>query len=483
MPTLPREIGWLLIIVYVFGLVMLMTVGFRDGSFAGTPFFLILGCGALLAIQFARLVAKRSFQHDSARPTLTLTAIALTVFVVATFADARLLLDAEKTPRFIRITHAGQVVLLASYLPSVLRGVPERRLWGEVRFGLFALFLVLSGISVMILSPRPHGGAFSMNTEAVQALLHGENPYRALALPLGSDPPTVLYTSTLAFLVFHDIRWAPLVTLVATGFAMRFIARRGVRPRPSAKHAGDVTTAKASPAANAAASLQAPGARSSVSEMRPASSLPFPGLAEDAPALMLWLTPKAYFFVEQAYTDILPVAFLAFALVAHLHEKRLLTAAFLGLALSAKQSMIWLVPLVILLGFDLGEWAIFLGTAGLTIAPFAIWDLHTTVRFLSDLYGTPSQTSIDGITPTTWFYQRYGLAPRSAPGLLSAAIVSALAAWRAPRTRYAFSLSAMVAFFAFCVLGRSTFVGSYFFLTALASLTAAIAVGERFELG
>jgi len=481
MPTLPREIGWLLIVVYVFGLVMLMTVGLHDGSFAEIPFFLVLACGALLAVQFGRLLAKRSFQHDSARATLTLTAIALTVFVVATFADARLLLDAEKTPRFIRITHAGQVVLLASYLPSILRGVPERRLWGEVRFALFALFLVLGGISVMLLSPRPHGGAFGAHTEAVQALLHGENPYRAL--PVNGDTPTVLYASALALLAGGDVRWAPLATLVATGFALRIIARRGARPRISSRSTvGDATTAKASPAANAAASLRSRTTRNSVSELRPPSSLPFPGLAEDAPALMLWLTPKAYFFVEQSYSDVLPVAFIALALVAHLHERRYLAAALLGLALSAKQSMIWLVPLATLLGFGLGEWAAFVGTALLTVTPFAVWDYRSAAALLMNLHAGGGLSSIDGMTPTSWFYERYGLAPRGAPGLFMAAVVSAVAAWLAPRTRYAFSLSALAAFFAFCVLGRSMFVGSYFFLTALAALTAAVAVGERFEL-
>ena len=480
MPTLPREIGWLLIVVYVLGLVMLMTVGLHEGALRETPFFLVVACGALLAVQFGRLVTKRPFHHDSARPMLSVATIALTVFVVATFADARLLLDAERTPRFIRITHAGQVVLLASYLPSILRGLPERRLWGEVRFGLFALFLVLDGISVMLLSPHPHGAVFGAQTDAVQALLRGQNPYHAL--PQSADPPTVLCMNALAFLVGRDIRWAPLATLVATGFAMRVIARRGVRPYPAVRTPGDGVIGTVRPAAGVVASLRERGARRSASEAHPASSLPFPGLAEDAPALMLWLTPKAYFFVEQAYTDVLPAAFIAFALVAHVYGKRYVAAAFLGLALSAKQSLVWLIPLGILLGFGGLHWLVLLVSAALTVTPFAIWDYRVTTRVLLDLYGGHAQTIVDGITPTSWVYQRYGFTPRGAPGLLSAAIVSALAAWRAPRTRYAFSLSVLFACFAFCVLGRSLFVGSYFFLTALASLTAAVAVGERFEL-
>jgi len=68
MPTLPREIGWLLIVVYVFGLVLLMTVGLRDGGMAETPFLLVVACGALLIAQFTRLLTRRQFHHDSARP-------------------------------------------------------------------------------------------------------------------------------------------------------------------------------------------------------------------------------------------------------------------------------------------------------------------------------------------------------------------------------------------------------------------------------
>ncbi|HWL86371.1 MAG TPA: hypothetical protein VNO21_11245, partial [Polyangiaceae bacterium] len=181
-------------------------------------------------------------------------------------------------------------------------------------------------------------------------------------------------------------------------------------------------------------------------------------------------------------SDVLPVAFVAFALLAHAHEKRTLAAALLGLALSAKQSMIWIIPLAILLGFGLLQWFVFLAMAMFTLAPFAGWDPRATLRLVSDLYGGHAQMDLDGLTPTSWFYQRFGLEPRGAPGLLAAAIVSLLAAWRAPRTRYAFALSVTLVSFAFCVFGRSMFVGSYFFLTALAALTAAVAVGERFEL-
>ncbi len=87
-----------------------------------------------------------------------------------------------------------------------------------------------------------------------------------------------------------------------------------------------------------------------------------------------------------------------------------------------------------------------------------------------------------GISATSCFSRRYFLPPLSAPGLAAATLVSVLAAIRGPHTRYAFALSTMLAFFVFCVLGRSMPLGAYFFLTALGALTAAVAVGDRFEM-
>ena len=66
MPTLPRDTGWLLIVVYVFGLVLLMTVGLRDGGMAETPFLLVVAVAD--STQFVASVEKETVP---ASPTAT----------------------------------------------------------------------------------------------------------------------------------------------------------------------------------------------------------------------------------------------------------------------------------------------------------------------------------------------------------------------------------------------------------------------------
>jgi hypothetical protein len=515
MPTLPRETGWLLIVAYVLGLVMLMTTGLYDGPLAEPSLIIVLVCGVILASLFTRLVAPKPFVHDPARPPLVVAVVALTIFVIAAFADANLLAGAHGSLGLIHVLQAGQVVLLASYLPAILRGVREPRFFVELRFALFGVCLVVGTVSAVALAPSPRIDVWRAHTEAAQALLQGVNPYRSMQdSGLGFVyPPTSLYASALALLAHGDVRWAMVLSLLVAGIAMRFVARQGLKAPPLARLQGvspikppivrvmpntDVTTAKASPGASARARARE-GSAESDADMKGVSdtelaapaeeeardteapgAAPFPALAEDAPALMLWLTPKAYLFLEQSWGDALPLAFVALALWAHARQKRYLAAVLLGVALSSQQSMIWLLPLALLLAFNVGQWVTFLATAAVLIAPFAVWDIHSLKRSVFDLYGVlPGRA--DALTPTNWLFRHFGMPPREAPGVVLAAVTAAIAIWRAPRTRHAFALSVALAFFAFYLFNRWTFLNYYFFLTGLAALAAAVAVGERFE--
>jgi len=456
MPTLPRETGWLLIVAYLLGLVMLLTAGIYDGPFAELSLLLVLACAALLAIQFARLFRRRQLTSVPARGTLLIAVIALTVFVAATLADARLLIDTSVSPRLIHITEVAQLFLLGSYLPAILFGKRESHHWIEVRFALFAVCLLAGGMSVLSLSPHPHIDVFTFHTEAAKALLRGENPY-LLEMPetgptkltLGFVyPPTPAYFTLAGLAIGGDVRWAMLAALLVTGISIRFIARAGVRK-------------------------VAKGAD-------PSAAQSLPAFAEDVSCLVLWLTPKAYFFIEQSWNDIFPVALVAVSLLAHTHDRRRLSAFFLGLALSAKQTMVLLIPLAILLEFQIVEWAVFLGTAAIMVVPLALWDFAAFNRMVILLQGQLPPRA-DGLNPMNWLYRHFGLVPRGVTGISLAAVTSGLAAWRAPRTRHAFALSTAVVFFGFYVFNKWTFMNYYFFLTGVASLAAAVAIGQRFE--
>lgn len=471
MPTLPRETGWLLIVAYVLGLVMWMTSGLYDGRLVDPSQLLVLFCGVVLVASFVRSLAAKPWSHDAARPSLVVAVVALTIFVIATFVDARLLLDARGGLRVVHFAQIGQVILLASYLPAILRGERESRPLRELRFALFGAALVAGGACVLALSPEPQVDVWRVHTESARALVRGINPYA------GGDGigfvhlPTALYASALAILAHADVRWATLLALLVAGVAIRGVARRdgaafAARPVVTSASAADATTAKASPNASARARERGPA--------------PLPALAEDAPALMLWLTPKAYLFLEQSWADALPLALLALAVLAHARAQKVLSAISLGAALSAQQSMVWLVPLALLLGYGVRGWIALFGTALLLAAPMVLWDVGAFKHAVVDLYGALPGRS-DALTPANWLHHHLGWAPRESAGVLLAALATAFAIWRAPRTRHAFTVAASLAFFAYYAFNRWTFLNYYFFLTGLASLAAAVIVGDRWD--
>ncbi|WP_394824005.1 glycosyltransferase 87 family protein [Pendulispora albinea] len=444
-----RETGWLLVVAWLIGLVMLLTAGIYDGPLAEPALALVLLCAGVLGVYFVRLLRRAPSAATPARVPLVAALVGLVVFAVAIFADRRLLIDTDAVPRIIHGIELAQLALLASYVPAILWKRSEPRAWVEGRFALFTIFFVVGGASVLALSPHPHIDVFTFHTEGARALLHGENPYLLEMRETGPTkltlgfvyPPTPAYLSLIALVLGGDVRWAQLTAILATGLAMRFLARGGWSARDD--RAGSA-------------------------------------LLEDAPSLMLWLTPKAFFFIEQGWNDVFPVSFVALSLLAHARGRKRLSALLLGVALSSKQTMVLLVPLALLLGFQLVEWGIFLGTAAILIVPLALWNYpafhHMVVLLQGQLPPRP-----DGLTPMNWLYRHFGIVPRGGTGILLAVVTSAMAAWRAPRSRRAFALSAATVFFGFYVFNKWTFLNYYFFLTGLAALAAAVTAGERSE--
>ena len=445
-----RETLTLLAFGYLIGLVMLMTAGIYEGPLA-EPALALVGVGlALIVALYVRSLLHRPFARAAPRWLLVLVCAALGVFTVATFADARLLIHSTAPPRLIHVIEVAQLGLLATYLPAIVYRTRERRVWPALRFTCFALMFLAGGISVMRLSPHPMVDVWEVHTAAAQALLHGLNPYDVRNVHVADQstvgfpniaflyPPTPCYANALAYALGGDVRWGTLTALLTSGVAMRLLARRG--------------------AARSDADL--------------------PALLEDAPALMLWLTPKAYFFLEVSWNDAYPLVFAALTVLAHAFGRRYLSALFLGVLLSAKQTMIWFLPLGLLLGFNLSQWFVVFVAAAATLAPFVLWDFRALKYWTVDHFlGYPPRP--EALSPMTWLNRHFGFTQGSTPpGFLLAAITSLAAAWRAPRTRYAFALAATLACFSFYLFNRFMCMNYYFFAAGLGSLAAATAVGE-----
>jgi hypothetical protein len=452
-PAPPRETLTLFAFSYLIGLVMLMTAGIYEGPLAEPALVLVVVGLGLIGVLYVRALLNRTSANPAPPRLLMVVPIGLGVFAIATFADARLLIHGLSTPHLIHALALAEVGLLATYVPSILKRTPERPRWATLRFACFALMFLAGGISVIHLSPHPQVDVWEVHTAGADALLHGLNPYdiRNVHVPDQSTvgfpsiaflyPPTPCYLNTIGYAVGGDVRWGTLTALLTTGVAMRLIARR-----------------------------RAP---------REANAARFPALLEDAPALLLWLTPKAYFFLEVSWNDAYPLALATLVVLAHAFDRRYLSAFFLGILLSAKQTMIWFLPLGILLGFNLVQWGVVFGAAAAALAPFVLWDFRALKYWTVDHFlGYPPRP--EALSPMTWLNRHFGIRQGSTPpGFILAAITSVAAAWRAPRTRYAFALSATLACFSFYLFNRFMCMNYYFFSTGLACVAAAASVGDR----
>lgn len=448
---LTHETAALLGAAYAFGLVILMTAGLNAGPLASPSLVVVLACVALLAWLFARrALGREPGALASVRAPLFVVLAALVAFPLATYFDRRLLIDAASEPRVVRAVALAELALLGTYAVDLARGRDTAH--ARVRVGLFALLFVVGAVSVLHVSPHPVIDVWAVHTEGAKALLRGDNPYTAVHVedsswlhmpPVAFDYPALpCYASAVAYALGGDVRWGGVAALLATGLSLHALAW---------------------------------GASREGGEGEGGEGLP--ALAKDAPALLFWLSPKIFFILEQTWNDVYPLAFVTLALVAHARERRTLAAVLLGLALSAKQTMVWFVPLAVLLGFGVREWAWMLGTAAATLLPFAIWDFRALKYWLLDYFVTyPARP--ESLTPQNWLYKHYGHTPSSLPGFALAALTAALAWRKLPRTRAAFALAAATTFAMFYVWNRFMFVNYYFFVATLLSLAAATSLAR-----
>jgi hypothetical protein len=85
------------------------------------------------------------------------------------------------------------------------------------------------------------------------------------------------------------------------------------------------------------------------------------------------------------------------------------------------------------------------------------------------------------LSALNFVYRHFGVIPKSTIGLVLAAITSAVAAWRAPKTGHAFALAATVAIFAFFFFNIWMCMNNYFFVAGGALLAAALSMGDSRE--
>lgn len=415
----------------------------NHGFYAKLSLVLVLGALGLLGW--------RTFARDTA---LTMRADvgcalvlgALLFMPVVALWDADLVMYAQRPWHVVRAALAASLVLCLTYVPFL--PLPGRKARVEpprlrtLRFALFGLLVLIAGIAVIRISPAPIMDVWHIQMRGAEALLRGENPYTSVTVQ-DTDPentftvpyvypPTALYFGAVARLLGPDVRYAMLFACFTSGLALRYITRRS--------------------AASAGVAL--------------------PSVAEDAPALFFWLTPILPFVIEQSWIDPVQVMLICAGTAAHVGKKPLLAALVFGVAISSKQSMFWLVPLVgFTLRFNLRAWAAMLGTAFALVLPFMIWDF-ARLKYANFDFMTSLPARGDGLALGAWYSRTFQRPfPAGVAFLLSFAAAS-FAVWRI-RSTGGFARVLAFTYLVFFFFNKWAFANYYFLLTALAALAAA----------
>jgi hypothetical protein len=415
----------------------------RNGAFDSGALALCIGGLLVLSVLFVKqLLGRTTFIEGSAIfVLLRLIWVALFCMAWAAANDVWLLVSVGVPWVSGRAVQAFLLLMLCTYLPALL--IPRLRegaIWRHVRFGLFACAVLLGGWFVLQASPHPTIDVWELQQEGARLLSAGHNPYpavavhdtgiRAEAFVPYAYPPMQLYATLPAFVVGGDVRYAMVVAVVLTGLALRALASR----------------------------------KSGI-----------PSLAQDAPALLLWLSPKLFLILEQAWVDPVGLALLCGAVYAYVARRLVMAAILFGLAFGAKQTMFWLIPLAALLpAFSRRQWFVALGTTAASVLPFVIWDWHAlynaTVTFVVDM---PAR--LDALTLLNWYYYYTGWTAPTWLGVILAAAVVALAIWRLPKSVCSFSVAVSLTYAVLFTFSKIAFANYYFLVSGLAALAAATA--------
>lgn len=415
----------------------------RRGTYTPEAILYVLGALVLLAGRFGVGIARGRAGSPRAFPAVPAVVVwaALAWLGIAGLRDHALLIYGTSSWAPLRAAQWTTLGLLATYLPFL---VGERRDGDRirlVRFALVAAAVLAAAAAVVRIAPAPRIDVWSMQTEGARALLAGKNPFTAVGVGATAIsgprvvpyvyPPAQVLLSVPGYLL-GDVRYSMVAGLLACGIALRAIARR-----------------------------LAPDA---------------PSLAQDAPAFLVWLQPKAGFVIEQGWTEPLALGLALAAAASHLHGRRWLAAVLLGLAVASKQQMIWLAILVpVLLRFEPRQIALAGAVAAATVLPFLLADPAALKLCLFD-YQRLLPPRKDGLVFGRWageFFHRP--MPGALPAFVLAGSVVAAALARLPRSPAALGLAAAAAYLVFSAFNKWAFTNYYFFVAGLGALWAATA--------
>ncbi len=438
--SISTELLWMLGAAFTFGFANAISHGTWQ-PIAFVVLFVLLGA---LTWRFFVPLSRQAYLTDARRAAVVAVAL-VGMQPVLGLADPKVVRDVGGSIALLRCIQVALLCLVSTYLPFLARSESEalRRL----RFASFAVLVFVLGLVVFWFDPHPQIDVWSLQMRGAEIFTRGQNPYTHAAVP-DTDPentftvpyvypPASIYAGAMGLLVGGDVRYALLGAVLATGIAIRFVARRHGRAA-------------------------------------------VPSILEDAPALIFWLTPIMPLVLELSWVDPIQSMMVSLGLAAFCANKRNLAAVFFGVAASSKQSMFWLLPMAaMMLGFRRKQWVVMGLAAVAPVLPFVIWDFRalkfSTFDFMSQL---PPRR--DALCFTNAMYQWFRLPfPTASAFVLAAGVVAIAIARRRGKSPFAFAQAVVLTYFVFFFFNRWAFTNYYFLLTGLSALAAAAALRQR----
>jgi hypothetical protein len=433
-PALPSGFAPMLLASFLFG----MAITFNRGAYSeGALVLVLLGLGILV---FCLIEGSRRRLSIERNPRLLLMLIWLGLLAMAFYAwNDEVIIYPVRPWDLGRKTQVASLLLLLTYLPFLTGQWREPRALRIGRFAAFAVVVALGGADVIRASPQPRIDVWTVQQDGAEALRHWKNPYTEVAEAATGPgvigavpyvyPPTQVYLTLPAYVLAKDVRFTMLGAILVAGFALRYITARARTGLPS--------------------------------------------IAQDAPALYLWLMTKLFFILEQAWVDPVQVMLIALTSAAYIARRPMLTAILLGVVLSAKQTMFWAVGLTgVILRFDKKQWATTIGVGTALVLPFVLLDFRALKHANFDLLsGLP--TRLDALTFNSWFQRKFGTELPGAVGFLLAATVAAFSMWRMRRSAAQLSIALAATYAFFFAFNRWAFANYYFLMASLSALAAA----------
>jgi len=416
--------------------------------------FAIVSVGLIVgAIPFVAALRRRGStpipERLSGRAGTWLLVGLLAIMPVVALLDGRLLPSAALAGfGGGRAMQVVTLLLLATYLR-------EDERMGTARFVTIGVVTFALGVLAIRLSRAPDIDVWTIQQRATELLLEGKNPYQWVAIPTSDRaddftvvynyPPLSIYLALFGRLLGGDPRYGNLLAVIAAGVALRVIARTGCEDGEKEKR---------------------------------------PAIRDDVAALSFWLWSPMVFVVDRAWVDPQQVALLAIAIAAGSRGKPTLSAIVLGVALTSKQSMFWLVPLAfVLLRFDAKRWAAMAAGALLPLLPFMIWDFARLKHNLFDFMAGLGPRH-DALCFTAFVHHAFGAAFPHQIGFLLAAVAVGAALWRRPvgegraDSVLAFARAAAITYYVFFFFNRWMFANYYCTVAGFAAITIAAAAAR-----